>query len=188
MLINSFGFFSVCLVCRSWGRGSCGESTVFLSTCPQTVKTCWRNYLCSTQSNEAVWRYFHRLHCCIFTVICSPFRKVFAQQAACSRAESPNDLEPDCCASCEGTLLLLLLIVNERFNLQSRRVEIRKHYSLQIKEWPYVIIWWKPLEIVNGICRSAVRNKTWLIYQNHYAPDSHCIHAIRHGCSLFSCA
>lgn len=40
----------------------------------------------------------------------------------------------------------------------------------------------------NGMCRSAVRNKTWLIYQNHYAPDSHCIHAIRHGCSLFSCA
>lgn len=50
----------VWLLCRSLGSECCEENTVFLSTCPQTVKTCWRSFSFSTPSNGAVWRYLEQ--------------------------------------------------------------------------------------------------------------------------------
>ena len=148
-----FSCVSPCvLVCRSWGRGSCGESTVSLSTCPQTVKTCWRNSSCSTRSNEAVWRYN--------TAVCRHCYSLLSVQKCFFLF----------CTAAEQTVLMIWstivvrhlkahncrCVVNyqptEHFTVCQR--EIWKHYSSEIKEWSYIILWWERSEMIkqSGVC------------------------------------
>ena len=170
--IFSFSFISVCvLVCRSWGRGSCGGSTVFLSTCPQTVKTCWRNYSCSTLSNEAAWRYYRRLHW-------------YNQKCFCSRADSPKDLE-----LCIIWKYIIAAVVNckltEHFSLQCCQMEILNHYSSEIKQRSYIMLWWKHLEIMKLNLLKPCKEYNLINSSNPYVLHFHCIHIIRVVVGLF---